>query len=241
MSNIKIYNEDCIVGMRRIESESIDCLVTDPPYRIIGGGNSTGKLKNASELLLKGKIFKYNDIKFSEWLPEVYRVLKPNTHAYIMINPRNLKELWEEAEKAGFQYQQLLVWDKGVHSPNKFYLNAYELILMLRKGKQRWINNMGCKNIITLPIVKNKKHPTQKPVPLMRFFVENSTNEGELVLDPFMGCGSTAIACQESNRSFIGFEIDAEYYEVAMNSIGFQRNASIYVNETQISFDLTED
>lgn len=239
MSNIQIYNEDCIVGMQRIESESIDCLVTDPPYRIIGGGNSTGKLKNASELLLKGKIFKYNDIKFSEWLPEVYRVLKPNTHAYIMINPRNLKELWEEAEKVGFQYQQLLVWNKGVHSPNKFYLNAYELILMLRKGKQRWINNMGCNNIITLPIVKNKKHPTQKPVPLMRLLVENSTNAGELVLDPFMGCGSTAIACQESNRNFIGFEIDAEYYQIAMNSIGFQQESPMYVNDMQIKFDLT--
>lgn len=225
---IEIYNEDCIQGMRKLEAESVDLICTDPPYRIISGGNATGKwkysqmsgaLSHESELTKKGKIFEHNDIKFREWLPEVYRVLKPNTHCYIMINPRNLKELWEEAERVGFIWQQLIVWDKGTNLPNKFYMNAYELILMLRKGRQRVINNAGCKNIITIPAAENRNHPTEKPVPLMRLLIENSTDKGEIVLDPFVGGGSTAVACQECERSFIGYEIDENYYRIAQDAI----------------------
>ena len=138
----------------------------------------------------QGKLFKHNDIEFSEWLPEVYRVLKDGTHCYIMINARNLKDLWVEAEKVGFEFQNLLVWDKGNSTPNKYYLNSYELILMLRKGYAKNINDMGCKNILRIPnIMRVKKHPTEKPYELMQILIENSTQENEIVLDPFMGVG----------------------------------------------------
>ena len=138
----------------------------------------------------QGKLFKHNDIKFSDWLPEIYRVLKDETHCYIMINPRNLKDLQTDAETAGFIFQQLIVWDKGNQTPNKFYLNAYELILMLRKGKAKKINNMGTKNILRVPnITGNKIHPTEKSVELMEILIGNSTNENEIVLDPFLGGG----------------------------------------------------
>lgn len=164
----------------------------------------------------QGKLFKFNEIKFSEWLPEIYRVLKQDTHCYIMINPRNLKELQEEAEKVGFVFQQLLVWDKGNQTPNKYYLNAYELILMLRKGKARNINNMGTKNILRIPnITGNKKHPTEKPAELMQILVENSSDVGQTVLEPFMGAGGVGIACKNSGRNFIGIEIDEKYFNIA--------------------------
>lgn len=182
---MEIFNEACTKVLEKIDSESVDLVVTDPLYHIISGGASEGRKDNPSEIFNKdrtreyvkgedgktylkgtkhqtlngilhdsveytrqGKLFKFNDIKFSDWLPEIYRVLKKNTHCYIMINPRNLKELQEEAEKVGFKFQQLIVWDKGNIVPNKYYLNAYELILMLRKGKAKNINNMGDKNIL---------------------------------------------------------------------------------------------
>lgn len=164
----------------------------------------------------QGKLFKYNDIEFSEWLPEVYRVLKPNTHCYVMINPRNLKELQQAAETTGFQFQQLIVWDKGNTTPNKYYLNAYELILMLRKGKARNINNMGTKNILRIPnIIRTKQHPTEKPFELMQILVENSTKPGDIVLDPFMGVGGVGVACKKTDRDFIGIEIDEKYFNIA--------------------------
>lgn len=169
----------------------------------------------------QGKLFKHNDIKFSEWLPEVYRVLKDGTHAYIYINARNMKDLQMEAEKVGFEYQQLIVWDKGNATPNRYYLNVYELILMLRKGKARNINNMGEKNIQRIKnILGGKKtHPTEKPVELNKVFILNSSNENETVLDPFMGSGSCGVACKETGRNFIGIEIDKTYFDIAKQRI----------------------
>lgn len=254
---MEIFNEACTKVLEKIDSESVDLVVTDPPYHIISGGASEGRKDNCSGMFNKdrtreyvkgedgktylkgtkhqtlngilhdsieytreGKLFKFNDIKFSDWLPEIYRVLKKNTHCYIMINPRNLKELQEEAEKVGFKFQQLIVWDKGNITPNRYYLNAYELILMLRKGKAKNINNMGDKNILRVPnIIGNKKHPTEKPVELMEILINNSSNEGDIVLDPFMGAGATGVAAVKNNRDFIGIEIDEKYFKIAEERI----------------------
>ena len=126
----------------------------------------------------------------------MYRVMKQNTHSYIMINARNLKELQVECEKVGFEFQQLLVWEKGNATPNRYYLNAYECILMLKKGNAKSINNMGMTNLLKVPNIKgNKIHPTQKPVDLMRVFVENSSDVGDVVLDPFAR-GRSYVSCQ---------------------------------------------
>lgn len=186
------------------------------------GGTESGNLGGAfdeldpHEYVKKGKLFKHNDIEFSEWLPKAYRVLKPGTHCYVMINARNLKELQQAAEDAGFEFQQLIVWDKGNATLNKWYMNAYELILMLKKGPARKINDLGTKNILYVPnVIKCKRHPTEKPVGLMKILVKNSSEEGDTVLDPFMGVGSTGVACAELNRDFIGIEIDERYYNIA--------------------------
>lgn len=168
----------------------------------------------------QGKLFKHNEIKFSDWLPDVYRVLKNDTHCYIMINPRNYMELQQEAEKVGFQFQQMIIWAKNNSTPNKYYLNSFEIILMLRKGRAKNINNMGTKNILFVPnIMGNKKHPTEKPEALMKILIENSTKTGDVVLDPFMGVGSTGLACKHNGRSFIGIEIDEKYYKIAEDRI----------------------
>lgn len=169
----------------------------------------------------QGKLFKHNDIKFSEWLPEVYRILKDDTHCYIMINARNLKELQQEAENVGFKFQQIIVWKKNNATPNKYYLNNAEFILMLRKGKAKNINYMGTKNVLEINNILggNKKHPTEKPVELMEILIKNSSNEGDLVIDPFMGAGASGIACKNLNRNFIGIEIDERYYNIAKERI----------------------
>lgn len=181
-----LYNEDCLKVMAGFRDDFFDLVVTDCPYHIVSGGctndavkigrsrkreahggcyvgdtnhvNLGGIFNEFDELRYTkdGKLFKHNEIKFSEWLPEVYRVLKPNSHCYIMINPRNLKDLQIEAEKAGFIFQNLIVWDKGNSLPNKYYLNSYELILMLRKGKAKNINNKGTKNILRVPNIMRR-------------------------------------------------------------------------------------
>ena len=133
-----------------------------------------------------------------------------------MINGRNLKELQVEAEKVGFKFCNLLVWVKNNQTPHKFFMSRTEFILMLRKGKERYINNLGTSNVFTYPnIMGNKLHPTEKPIELMRDLILNSTNEGDKVLDPFMGSGSTCLACKQTNREYYGIEIDEKYYNIA--------------------------
>ena len=238
---MELYNSNCLDIMKDMSDESVDCIVTDCPYRVVSGGatGSTmgGMLNRDIKIVRQGKLFGENDIDFSEWLPHIYRVLKPNKHCYIMINPRNLKELQQKSEDVGFIFQQLLVWDKGNVISGRFYMNAYELILMLRKGRERYINNMGEKNILRVPnIIGNKLHPTEKPVDLMKILVENSTMEGEIVLDPFMGVGSTGVACKELGRDFIGIEIDATYFNIAKQRIetGIEKRD---INDNQITLE----
>lgn len=231
----ELYNEDCLKVFKEIEDESVDLCVTDCPYKIVSGGCTTGKFKTpggmlckdsdkvdliALDNLKKGKLFNNNDIKFSDWLPELYRIMKPETHVYIMINARNLKDLQTEAEKTGFKFQNLLVWDKGNAVVNRYYMNAFELVLMLRKGPAKNINEMGTSNLLRIPnIIGNKEHPTEKPIQLMEILINNSSKEGDIVIDPFMGVGATGIACKNLNRNFIGIEIDKKYFDIAKQRI----------------------
>lgn len=229
---MRLFNADCIDVLKTVTDNSIDCVITDCPYHIVSGGGTIVPRKDEPRGIFNrrdtftqknaktGKLFDNNDIKFSDWLPDVYRVLKDNSHAYIMINARNLKELQTEAEKAGFMFQNILIWDKGNATPNRYYMNAYEMILMLRKGKAKNINNIGTKNLLSVPnIIGTKTHPTEKPVELMKILIGNSTNICDIVLDPFMGTGSTGVACKELNRDFIGIEIDKKYFDIAKERI----------------------
>ena len=228
----RIINADCLDILKQLPDKSIDLVCTDCPYHIVSGGCTNIPREDepsgifnrrntcTADTAKSGKLFKHNDIEFEDWLPEIYRVLKDETHCYIMINARNLCELQTKAEQVGFIFQQLLVWNKGNATPNRYYLNACEFILMLRKGGAKNINDMGCKNILSIPnIIGNKCHPTEKPVGLMEILIANSTNENDLVLEPFAGGGSTCIAAKNLNRRFIGIELDEEYAKVAQERL----------------------
>lgn len=222
-----IDNCDCLEGLREIPDKSVDLIVTDPPYRLVSGGCKDIGITNSGIFrqqyqreAKKGKLFKHNDIPFTEWLPEAYRVLKPGSHCYIMVNGRNLAGLQCECEKIGFAYQNLLTWDKGNVTPSKWYMNRCEFILMLRKGKAKNIKNMGTPSLLAIPNPVGKKtHPTEKPVGLLRILIENSSAPGDVVLDPFVGSGTTAVACLRTGRNYIGFELDERYHAIAQQRI----------------------
>lgn len=233
---IELIHGDCLEEMKKIPDGSIDLLVTDCPYKIVSGGCTKVPFKGETSGILThrqtekrtdwvdnvrtGKMFKYNDLDFSDWLPAIYSKLKQDSHCYIMINSRNLSELQDKAQIAGFKFQNLLIWDKGNVTPNRWYMQGFECILMLRKGKAVNINNLGTSNIIRVPnIIGKKMHPTEKPTDLLSVMIENSSKENETVLDPFMGSGSTGVACKNLNRNFIGIELDEQYFEIAKKRI----------------------
>jgi len=217
-----LWNGNAIELLKNIESETIDLIVTDPPYKIITGGDSNGKNSVRPKGILNGnrELMKFIP-KFNEWLPECFRVLKNGTHAYFMINSTNLTEMLIEVEKVGFKIHNILIWKKNNCTPSQFYMKNCEYIIFCRKGKAKYINDMGGSKTVHdfNNILGNKIHPTEKPIELMKVYVNNSSNENDIVLDPFMGGGSTGIACVKLNRKFIGFEIDKNYFNIAQNRI----------------------
>lgn len=244
----KIYLGDCLDIMKQIPEESIDLFLTDPPYKIIAGGMSLKDDKkqcggilskryvsdgtncsnkwikkneyNVPACVKQGKMFEYNDIKFSQWMPDAFRVLKNGSHCYIMTNDRNMQELLNEATKIGFKLLNILVWSKNNATPNKYYMKSAEFILLFRKGFAKSINDMGTKTVLNINnIIGNKTHPSEKPVNLFKILIENSTMENQLVLDPFSGSGVTAVACKELKRNFILIEIDKEYNRISKNRV----------------------
>lgn len=216
----RIIIGDAIRTMRAMPPESVDLVVTDPPYPVISGGN-TGKrdgVDRPSGMLAAndGKIFKYNDLLPDQYMPEIYRVLRPVAHFYVMTNELNRRVIEDAAHRAGFQTHALLVWEKQNVTPSRWYMKNGEFTLFLRKGAARAINNPGSKAVHRAHNpVGNKLHPTEKPVDLMRLYIENSSLPGQIVLDPFAGAGSTLVAARDTMRRGIGIEIDQEYAMVA--------------------------
>lgn len=223
-----IFNCDCINGMNHMPDNSVDLIVTDPPYKTITGGTKDGaKSDRPKGVLSKNKnLFKYqNGICIKSWIGELYRVLREGKHCYIFTNSLNIKEMLIEAENAGFKLHNVLVWEKNNCTPSQFYMKNCEYILFFRKGKAKWINDIGrSKTVHSFKnIIGNKFHPTQKPVELLEFYITNSSEKGDIVFDPFIGSGSTALAALHTGRKFIGYEIDEKYYQIACQRVDQER------------------
>jgi len=219
---INLINGDCLIEMDKLIEQGIkaDAIITDPPYKVTSRGSSGGTggmLKD--ELNKKGIVFKYNTIKFNEWLPKCYTILKEDGQAYFMTNNKNLKEMLIEVEKAGFKIFKTLIWSKNTAITNMYYMDSHEYIIFCRKGKAKKINNCGTKSVLFFDNPRNKVHPTEKPVKLMEVLINNSSKKNEVVLDPFMGSGSTGVGCVNTNRNFIGIEKELKYFNIATDRI----------------------
>jgi len=223
----KIHLTDAKLFLPTIKTGSVDLIVTDPPYKMTsrGSNGSTGGMLK-KDICKKGKVFSNNDIKPIHYIPEFYRILKSDSHCYIMTNHINLIEILNVAVDCGFHFVKSLIWDKGNKIMGRYYMSQFEYILFFRKGYDKPINDYGTSDILRIP---NKKmndtdfggnlHDTEKPIELMKILIKNSTLENELVLDPFAGIGSTLIACKQSNRNYIGLEIDEKYYEIILHRL----------------------
>ena len=227
-----VYNEDSIAAMKSMESECVDLLITDPPYKTITGGNNNGKNSERPKGMLSGnkKLFARQDVKISEWMPEVYRVLKQGCHAYIFTNVLNLTEMLNVSQQVGFQLHNLLCWEKNNCTPSQYYMKNCEYVLFLRKGKAKWINNIGDSKTVHQfkNIIGNKTHPCEKPVDLMKYYIANSSQCGDIVFDPFCGTGSSMVAAKELNRNYIGFEIDKQYFDITKERLKNTENNRQY-------------
>ena len=218
-----IYNGDADELIKQIPDKSIDLIVTDPPYLIEntrgGTNNELGKsIKNMNTQLESGEFTKSINKNI---LDDFVRVMK-KINIYIWCNHKQIP-MYLDYFVNNLQCKfDIIIWHKTNATPlfqNK-YMTDKEYCLYFRKGAYcNPINYDTAKTVYNLPInIEDKKkfgHPTIKPLSIIENLIKNSSVEGGLVLDPFLGSGTTAVACKELNRQYIGFEIDKKYYNIA--------------------------
>jgi len=205
-----IYNEDCLDTMKRIPDDSIDLILTDPPY---GMDYLSSRRKDKFDKI-------ENDISL-EWvkpfLEESYRVLKDNSHIYLFCNDYAISDFRKALEETGFTPKRTLVWVKNNHTSGDLegdYANKTEFLLFAHKGRKK-LNGGRDTNVLKFDRVAMMEHPTQKPTQMMNYLIEKSTNKGDIIYDPFMGSGTTARACKDLGRKYIGSEISKKYCDIA--------------------------
>ena len=232
-----LKNGDCLELMKTIPDKSVDLVVTDPPYEVATNGGSfyDSKSENYRATQYSKEIKGISDGFTSEILNEIIRVLK-KVNVYFFCSQKQIPKLLDYflnnySNKDHELYHRkinwnLLIWSKTNPIPacgNKYLSDAEYILFFREQGVKVYGNYETKKTHYETPLwVQDKKlynHPTCKPVFMLKNFIINSSQENEVVLDPFMGSGSTGEAAIKLNRKFIGFEIDEQYFETAKERI----------------------
>lgn len=218
-----LYRGDALTLMNSMikEGQRVKIACFDPPYLLTTGGATPGGLHErlGGQGYDNGGHLVPCDCDWSDFMPLVYRILEDQAQAYVMSNNRNVQPMLNAAEKAGLYFHNLLTWDKVSATPNRWYMKNAEFTGFFSKGQAYDINNCSSKACLRLPHKDESKHPTEKPVALMEMYIRNSTKPGDIVLDPFMGSGTTGVAALKAGRRFIGIELENKWFKVAKNRI----------------------
>lgn len=212
-----LYLGDCLEILPTLGK--VDCVVTDPPYMLTTGGNddyATWQL--ASDYDNKGAIVTCN-VDWPDFMPAIAAAMKDGTHCYTMCNNRHVSDMLVQAKNAGLSFHNLLAWDKKSCTPNRYYMKNMEFTGFFYKTRSKHLNDCSSQQLMACPQENYGGHPTTKPTALMAVYIKNSTDRGDVVLDPFMGVASTGVAAARLNRKFIGIELDEKYFDLACERI----------------------
>lgn len=236
--NTLLLNEDCLSAMKSLDDDSVDLILTDPPYNLgLFMKNRATNLKKMRENFFGDA--GWDDLEFDEWtlsmdafFEQAARVTKRGGSLIVFMSIIKVEGIIRLAEKHGFYYKTTGIWHKQNPMPrnmNLHFINSTEAwVYFTYKNKTGTFNNEGraIHDFIETSVTpagekKYGKHPTQKPVQLMEHFVLLLSNPGDTVLDPFMGSGSTGVAARRNgnDRKFIGIELSPEYIELATQRI----------------------
>ena len=210
-----LSTDDAVAWLRSLPSESVDLLITDPAYeslekhRAIG---TTTRLKR-SKASSNDWFQIFPNRRFADLFTEVYRVLKRNSHFYLFCDQETMFYAKPVAEELGFKFWKPLIWDKRKIGMGYHYRARYECILFFEKGKRK-LRDLGVPDIIECPRVY-RGYPAEKPVEVSEVLVRQSTEQGELVVDPFCGSGSVGVAAVRQGRDFMGNDICSEAVDIS--------------------------
>lgn len=204
---------DCLELMKSIPDASVDMVLTDPPYGMSFQSNyrQTKHKKIQNDSCVDW---------FDDFVDEIYRVSKENTAHYVFCSFHNIDKFKQQIEKK-FKIKNLLVWEKNNTSMWDLtgdFAPKVEFILFFQKGRRK-INGTRDANIFKFSRTGNNYHPTEKPVDMIKYLAGKFSDDGQTILDPFMGSGTTGVACKNINRDFIGFELDKGYFDIAYKRI----------------------
>lgn len=215
MNDIKILNGDCFELLKEIASNSIDCVLTDPPYGMdLTPQRDSGKFKGIK--IANDARLDWTDGFFSE----CFRVVKNNTGSFFFCSHHCIAEFLISARKAGFEIKNLITWDKKQFGMGGNWRPQTEFIILATKGRFVCKSN-NLSNIVRYSRTHHSKaqHPTQKPVDLLKHLLSEPDYNPQHILDPFMGSGSTGVACVELGLGFTGIELDKGFFRIARRRI----------------------
>jgi len=237
----KIYQGDCLELMKQIEDNSIDMILVDPPYNISKENDNRDRSKLNSPIMRRESPLKYDfgewDNKTREqfleftqtWLDECCRVLKDGGTIISFFNKEDISFLGWRAKDKGIRTRTIFTWCKSNPVPSfrkVNYLSATEYLWIGSKGTKSWTFNFKMQKEMKNFMItangssyKETKHPTEKPLSLIKHLIEIHSNEGDKILDCFIGSGTTALACIRTERRFIGIELSEEYCKIANERI----------------------
>jgi len=242
--SFELSTRDAVDWLRDLSAESVDLVITDPAYESLEKHRAVGtttRLKHSKAS--SNDWFKiFPNERFGELFAEVYRVLKPDTHFYLLCDAETMFVAKPEAEKAGFKFWKPLVWDKRTIGMGYHYRARYELILFFEKGKRR-LSDLGIADIIEVPRIRGG-YPAEKPVEIAEVLIRQSSDPGGVVADPFMGSGSVGIAAMKLGRRFLGNDLNPEAVQIAarrLRELGAAGNAPAAPADSEpIQADLLE-
>lgn len=204
---MKLFQNDAVTWLSTLADASVDLLITDPPYESLEKHRKIGtttRLK-VSKSSSNQWFSIFPNERFESLFKEIYRVLKKNSHFYLFCDQETMFIVKPIAEKVGFKFWKPIVWDKVNIGMGYHYRSRHEYILFFEKGKRK-LNDLGVPDILTCKRV-NKGYPTEKPTQLIQMLISQSSNVGELVVDPFFGSGSTLVAAENLGRDYLGCDI----------------------------------
>ena len=211
----ELFTQDAVGWLRDLPAESVDLLITDPAYESLEKHRAVGtttRLKH-SKSSSNDWFTIFPNARFAELFEQVYRVLKRDSHFYLLCDAETMFVAKPEAERAGFKFWKPLVWDKRSIGMGYHYRARYELILFFEKGKRR-LNDLGIADIIAVPRIRGG-YPAEKPAEVAKVLIGQSSHKGDVVADPFMGSGSVGVAAARLGRRFLGNDLNPEAVVIA--------------------------
>jgi site-specific DNA-methyltransferase (adenine-specific) len=205
---------DAVTWLRTLPAASVDLAITDPPYeslekhRAIG---TTTRLKH-SKASSNDWFSIFPNTRFPELFTEIYRVLKKDTHFYLFCDPETMFVAKPIAEQVGFKFWKPIIWKKDRIGMGYHYRALYEVVLFFEKGKRK-LNDLGVSDVIEAKRIVGG-YPAEKPPSVSEVLVTQSTERGQVVIDPFCGSGSVGVAAARNGRDFAGNDLCAEAIEI---------------------------